>query len=597
MASCDVDGIISALKEEEPIINDIVYEESAKSDRMILSKIPDGGVAKRHENHDTIIYGEAFQAPVAYREIDYSARALVDGQMTARTETGFTGLFDTDINDFDDNACHGQTVINYAQGFRERGAKYFTNAFTTPVKCVREFDRLSPRHIRAYFEGMRNQFARYGIDNYAENLTNMVIRYGEANASVIAANRFELTAGGFAAPPVYRMTIDFLQQYRRRIVQVKKSLRQPVSDNWLLEVEMPQADWVDAIIEDGKQRNPTGTVYNTEILTDELGKLRGRTYSVYGGIKCYFNEEPIRGYFRLSGTGVYRFVRVLPWINEPGEIGGLVSTYNPDYENDVVTVDGQQYNMVTLLLHIDPTSFTRMGLEKPIKPIGEGNDSLNYNVKVIDGAYIDCNEHNDKFKLVGRHEFLLKITRPELSGAIAYRSGRRPGYALAVTPRIDIESATATAFEQVFREQDIDACSQANCAQCDQIADGNLQCVDPGAGTSAVLTLAGAGAVQVFVPGVNTPVTFEVLRAGGGANVVTVAYATANGTATSGSDYTATSGTLTWEAGDNSPKRVTIPFLAAATDGQTLTFTLSAPTNATLAAGASVANITIETGA
>jgi len=595
MAGCNVDGIISAFKEETPIITDIVYEKVGKSDRMILAKIPDKGVASRYDNHNTLIYGEATQAPVAYREREYDARALVSGNMNARAQTGSNGIFDTDINDFDDNACHGQTVIDYSQGFRERGAKYFENALITPVKCVREFDRMAPRQIRAYFEGMRNQFTRYGVDNFAENLTNMVIRYGEANASVVAANRFELTTGGFSAPPAYRMTISFLQSYRRRIMQLKRGRGKDVSDNWLLEVEMPEQDWVDAVIKDGIERNPTGTVYNTTILTDELGKLKGRNYSVYGGIKCYFNEEPIRGYFRLSGTGISRFVRVLPTINVVGEDGGVVSDYNYQYDNDSITIDGITYPMVTMMLHVDPDSFERMGLEKPIKPVGEGNDSLNYNVKVVDGAYLDCNLHNDKFQLVGRHEFLLKLTYPEFSGGLVYRHGRRADYVLSVVPRIETSNATTTAFEQQFREQDIDACSQATCAQCDQVAGADLQCVDT-AGNS-VLTLSPAGANTAFVPGVNTSVTLEVLRTGTTGGAVTVAYATSDGTATAASDYTAVSGTLTWEAGDASPKSITIPFLAAATDGQTVVVTISGATGATITAGAAIATLTIETGA
>ena len=42
---------------------------------------------------------------------------------------------------------------------------------------------------------------------------------------------------------------------------------------------------------------------------------------------------------------------------------------------------------------------------------------------------------------------------------------------------------------------------------------------------------------------------------------ISVNYATANGTATAGVDYTATSGTLTWAAGDSSAKSITVPIL------------------------------------
>jgi chitinase len=78
--------------------------------------------------------------------------------------------------------------------------------------------------------------------------------------------------------------------------------------------------------------------------------------------------------------------------------------------------------------------------------------------------------------------------------------------------------------------------------------------------------------------------TFTVSLDKAATGSVTVAYATANGTALSGSDYTAKSGTLTFALGETS-KSVTV---AVAGDGlvegdETFLFNLASPTNATLA--------------
>ena len=65
---------------------------------------------------------------------------------------------------------------------------------------------------------------------------------------------------------------------------------------------------------------------------------------------------------------------------------------------------------------------------------------------------------------------------------------------------------------------------------------------------------------------------------------VTVDYATSDGTATAGSDYTATSGTLTISAGDTTGT-IGITVLADNLDedlAETLTVTLSNATNATI---------------
>ena len=77
---------------------------------------------------------------------------------------------------------------------------------------------------------------------------------------------------------------------------------------------------------------------------------------------------------------------------------------------------------------------------------------------------------------------------------------------------------------------------------------------------------------------------FVVTLSRAATTAVTVNYATSNGTARSGSDYTATSGTLTFAAGDTS-KTVAVPVLVDSVDdgGETIKFTLSNASGAHLA--------------
>ena len=81
-----------------------------------------------------------------------------------------------------------------------------------------------------------------------------------------------------------------------------------------------------------------------------------------------------------------------------------------------------------------------------------------------------------------------------------------------------------------------------------------------------------------------TPATFTVNLSVASVFTVTVNFATANGTATAGSDYQATSGTLTFAPGTTS-QTLTVPVLGDTLDepNETFTVTLSNPTNATLA--------------
>jgi hypothetical protein len=89
-------------------------------------------------------------------------------------------------------------------------------------------------------------------------------------------------------------------------------------------------------------------------------------------------------------------------------------------------------------------------------------------------------------------------------------------------------------------------------------------------------------------------VVVTIMRAGTNlAGNVSVSYATGNGSALSGLDYTATTGTVTFDAGQTS-RTVTIPILddTLAEGNETFTFTLSGPSSATLVAP-STATVTI----
>ncbi|MDH4162629.1 MAG: hypothetical protein OEW15_08060 [Nitrospirota bacterium] len=75
-------------------------------------------------------------------------------------------------------------------------------------------------------------------------------------------------------------------------------------------------------------------------------------------------------------------------------------------------------------------------------------------------------------------------------------------------------------------------------------------------------------------------VVLEVARTGGVTGAVGVAYATANGTAISGSDYTAASGSLSWAGGDSANKTITISIINDTTveTSEDFNVTLSSPT-------------------
>ena len=86
---------------------------------------------------------------------------------------------------------------------------------------------------------------------------------------------------------------------------------------------------------------------------------------------------------------------------------------------------------------------------------------------------------------------------------------------------------------------------------------------------------------------------FTVTLSAAAASPVTVAYATANGTATAGSDYAALAGTLTFAAGETSKViHVQVSGDTAVEADEALALTLSSPSGATIAHGTATGTIT-----
>ncbi len=106
-------------------------------------------------------------------------------------------------------------------------------------------------------------------------------------------------------------------------------------------------------------------------------------------------------------------------------------------------------------------------------------------------------------------------------------------------------------------------------------------------------TIALSAATAMFAEG-GAPASLTVSRSGGSCGDVSVDYATADGTATAGEDYTATSGTLSWPAGDSTDKIITIDMNddAMFEGDEEFILTLSNPRFATFG-GASETTVTI----
>jgi serralysin len=101
---------------------------------------------------------------------------------------------------------------------------------------------------------------------------------------------------------------------------------------------------------------------------------------------------------------------------------------------------------------------------------------------------------------------------------------------------------------------------------------------------------------STVVEGLTTSQVYTVTLSAASSQSITIEYATSNGTATSGSDYTSTTGILTFNAGVTT-QNITIPILNDAVNesDETFTLVLSNPTNALLGNTTSVATTITDT--
>ena len=118
--------------------------------------------------------------------------------------------------------------------------------------------------------------------------------------------------------------------------------------------------------------------------------------------------------------------------------------------------------------------------------------------------------------------------------------------------------------------------------------------------TFAVTATGGSGSLQFSAATYSVAenvanATITVTRIGGSAGAVGVSFATSNGTATAGSDYTAVTQTVNFANGDTANKTVNIPIIndTTAEANETVNLTLSNPTGGATLGSPSTAVLTI----
>tara|TARA_R110000851_G_scaffold66315_7_gene150109 strand:+ start:1 stop:987 length:987 start_codon:yes stop_codon:yes gene_type:complete len=326
----------------------------------------------------------------------------------------------------------------------------------------------------------------------------------------------------------------------------------------------------------------------------------GREFAEYDGIRCVFNEMPVRGYYKpvgeSAGETLHDFVRVYHWKNEVNEDGGLSAEPNHDFDSPFVVVDGVRHAMVTLAFVINKKSFRRFGLGAAKKYMGNKPVGQAFDMRVLDGAHLDCNDYDDKFKIVTRHSFRFKVMKAELSGCIAYRHSRPEGYVIAPHEPVEGDIVEAFSGPEQFELCAAGTCDKSNCA-CEGLdADSNGDCV--AAGTKSQVVLEPAVTARVLYLGDDIAVELEVVRQGNTNGTGTVDFAFADIAGLNGTHYTGVDGTITFLEGESGSEAVQF-IVTDAIDPATLadfTVTLSNATGDLELGSSVVTTVSIEDG-
>lgn len=303
---------------------------------------------------------------------------------------------------------------------------------------------------------------------------------------------------------------------------------------------------------------------------------------VEGGIKLINAKLPRRGVLLPNSAGGFVIEEISPYSVQPG-VEGLILRENPEFTAGTVLRNGVRTEVVGIGYSIDPDAMERQAFSGPSSQgTGATPHMSNFDVRLLpewDPVYEGANTDGWLFAYRCSHMFAPYIMRPELMTAFVF---------LAATPQVVVANPNSNAAAYTAAPITLLPAAQAR-------PDAFAPCADttrtPDATKPDCTTLYpanGVGVVQFSaqltrVEEGNT-ITLVVERAGGSTGAATVAYATSNGTATSGTDYTAASGTLSWAAGEIGVKTFNVATISTGGDdsGKTITVTLSGVTGATL---------------
>jgi hypothetical protein len=469
----------------------------------------------------------------------------------------------------------GSTIYNgYDEFYRTLKGK----AWETDPVCV--MDLMLKKHTPSYIRMLRGDLPKRAMEQFNRSLVRNVIAGAKYNTAVTGALTF--AQGVFPNVPTGVLDIGYLKR-------VRTILNAEGWNDMPFEVQVSRES-LSAAIQNYKA-DYNLQINTTPVANDKIG-LEGLDVVEFEGIRFILTDLPTRGYLLPTPAGFELHI-VNPTKHRAGTGGGVVPEVDNDYYNCFHTCNGQTYPLYEVGLFIHPKAATRESFAPPQMANKSFSRNLfNFEVKMIDGAYIENNVDNFKFYFRLLHAYAFESLNPELMGAIIYQV--QPDL---INVHAAVCSPEGTAISIPVAEPSgpqTDPGVEDECVACGDEVVSNIEPLPTEDDTcpevsTGILALVSCGPV-ITDKDVGTMLV-GVERIGGSDGAASVEFDTSDpgggGSATAGVDYTAiVAEVVNWADGENGVKYVEITIdPTGAGGGLIFVTTLSTAVGGTLANG------------
>lgn len=577
----------TAIAEEVGNIQGNAERFIAESNNYLVNRIPQGSFdPSQGEEPRKVRYSTAPLADSPYQDI--LVHGNENGTMPARDQCDdITTEQDAIIDVKGAFGCNipGETISG---GFDEFFRRLQGKAWETEPFCA--MDLLLKKHPNEYIDMLQRDLPKRAMEQFGYSLERNVIDFGFYNTSVVGG--FTFNQGAFPAAPEGVLDLGYV---RRVFALLEAQGWEGVHEVGPISRSAFETMRINYKVKEGVELQSKLDSAETRFLPN------GTEVVTWGGIQWILTSKPLRGFLKNNVDGTKSLVPVRPTVARQGTGEGIVTDINNDYFDCRTVCNGAATELYEVAFYVAPNAATREAFAMPqMGGLTFSQNLFNFEVNMIDGAYLECNRDNFKGLFRILHAYAFESTMPELMGAIIYRVS--PDCVNIIAPCCDDQCPVLPGAEvgiQAPRGPVADGCSTSDCdpAACDGdpvnfIEPAGTQeepCPDLDEGVIAmatcgpVITDINAGEVCVYVQ-----------RIGGSLGAAAVDYTTADGTAATGTDYTVTADTLNWADGENDTKKVCIPILPGGAGGLAFDFNLSGVVGADLADNATTGCATLE---